>query len=82
LVVAAFASRLLVGLDPSRIADEWFAEERTEIIAKLTEARRTLVGAPIEEKRAAGGGAGALGLRPRPSDSWQEVPEEMVLISA
>jgi len=52
-VVVAFASGLRMGLDPSRIVDEWFAEQRIGFIRKLTEVRRKLVAAPNEEKKLA-----------------------------
>jgi hypothetical protein len=52
--VSAFASGLHVALDPTRLADEWFATERMEIIQRLTEARRIFVAAPtIQEKERA-----------------------------
>jgi hypothetical protein len=52
-VVVGFASRLHMGLDPSQVVDEWFAEQRIGMIGKLTEARRKFVSAPIEEKELA-----------------------------
>ena len=52
LVVTTFASKLRVELDPSQVVHEWYAEERMNLIKKLTEARRTLSAAPIEGKQA------------------------------
>ena len=51
-VVVTFKARLTAELDPSQIVDGWFAEERTGILQKLIEARRTLIATDsFEEKK-------------------------------
>lgn len=42
-LVIGFVSKLRAALDPSAIVDEWFAEEWTESVKKLTAARQTFL---------------------------------------
>ncbi len=46
LLVSGFVSKLRAALDPSALVDQWFAEERTELIRKLTTARQMFLSIP------------------------------------
>lgn len=46
ILVSGFVSKLRAALDPSALVHQWFAEERTELIKKLTIARQTFLSIP------------------------------------
>lgn len=50
LLVSGFVSKLRAALDPSALVYQWFAEERTELIKKLTTARQMFLSVPPDKE--------------------------------